>query len=500
VRRALRKYSRDFVALIVLIAVGLATLVVLLSQQSAALPTWLPILGEDKFELKAEFQTSQAVTPGQGQTVNLAGVKVGDVSGVELVDGVAVVSMDLDPDYAQLIHPNASALLRPRTGLQDMTIELDPGSGREEVAEGFTIPLANTEPNVNFDQILASLDGDTRTYLRLLLAGGAEALGTRRKSEEFASLLRRFQPTTRDIAKITDEVGKRRRNIARVVTNFKLIAEELARSDTNLTGFIETQNEVFGAFAEAEQSLRASLRELPSTLRETREALDASSVFAGELSPALTALTPQAEALGPALRATRPMFERTLPSIRDQLRPFTRQVRPFTREVKKVAAPLADSTGRLGSSLTELNQILNALAYQPPGQAEGYLFYMSWLNHNTNASFLNQDGMGPLRRSLVTYTCTTSRLADNVVLTRPVTDTLRKLTRLPTTAEICPPLPFGLSAEQSERGEREPGLEASPSPEEGAGDEGPDEDADATGPETGGEESTAATTTTETSP
>ncbi len=175
-RKALRTYTRDFVAILVLAALGLAVLFVILSQQSSALPSWFPFLGEERFELKTELQTAQAVTPGQGQTVNISGVKVGDVTSVELEDGVAVVTMQVEPEYAELIHPDASVLLRPRTGLQDMTVEVDPGTEEESVPEGFTIPLASSQPNINFDQILASLDGDTRAYLRLLLAGGAEAL------------------------------------------------------------------------------------------------------------------------------------------------------------------------------------------------------------------------------------------------------------------------------------------------------------------------------------
>ena len=98
----------------------------ILSQQASALPPWFPILGEDRFELKAQLETAQAVTPGQGQTVNMAGVKIGDITSVELVDGVAELTMQVDNEDAKLIHPDASILLRPRTGLQDMTVELDP--------------------------------------------------------------------------------------------------------------------------------------------------------------------------------------------------------------------------------------------------------------------------------------------------------------------------------------------------------------------------------------
>ena len=64
-----------------------------LSQQQQPYPSWIPFLGDDRFELKAELSTAQAVTPGQGQTVNIAGVKAGDISEVELVDGHAVVTM-----------------------------------------------------------------------------------------------------------------------------------------------------------------------------------------------------------------------------------------------------------------------------------------------------------------------------------------------------------------------------------------------------------------------
>lgn len=437
-RKALRTYTRDFIAVILLGVVGILALFIILSQQASALPSWFPLLGEERFELKTELQTAQAVTPGQGQTVDIAGVKVGDVTSVDLEDGVAIVTMEVDNEYSGLIHDDASVLLRPRTGLQDMVIELDPGSDdAPTVPEGFTIASANSAPNVNFDSILASLDGDTRAYLRLLLAGGAEALGTPEKSERFASVLRRIYPTTRDLAKVNGALAERRENIRHVVTNFKLIAEEVGKSDTRLADFVTSQNSVFGAFAESEASIRATLRGLPGALRESRSALDASADFSTELAPALTALIPQAEATGPALRATRPFFRKTLPAIRDQIRPFTGQVSQTVNDLKRAAGPLNESTTSLTGGITELNQVLNAVAFNPSGASEGYLFYASWLNHNTNSLFLNQDGLGPMRRSLLMYTCLTSTLADNLVATRPNLSTARELVRLPTTVQIC---------------------------------------------------------------
>jgi phospholipid/cholesterol/gamma-HCH transport system substrate-binding protein len=435
-RKALRTYTRDFIAIIVLAVIGLLALFVILSQQSAALPSWFPILGQNRFELKAEFQTAQAITPGQGQTVDLSGVEIGDITAVNLEDGVAVVTMQVDPEFAPLIHPDATALLRPRTGLQDMTIDLDAGTEPGEISEGFTIPLASTEPNIDVDQILASLDGDTRAYLRLLLAGGAQALGSKEKSQNFSNVLRRLEPTTRDIAKINGAIAKRRDNLRHVITNFKLIAEELAKSDTNLTGFVDSQSKVFGAFADSQANLRETLQELPGALQATRGALGASATLSSELKPALTDLIPQAKALGPALRATRPFFRKTTPSLRDQVRPFTRNVSGVVGDLKRAAKPLEQSSDQLNGGLNELNQVFNAIAYNPSGNAESYLFYLSWLNHNTNSAFLTQDGLGPIRRGLLTYTCRASLLADVLTSSRPAVNTARDLVRLPTSADL----------------------------------------------------------------
>ena len=436
-RKALRFYSSSFVALIVLVAVGLGTLFVILSQQASALPSWFPVLGEDRFELKAELETAQAVTPGQGQAVNMSGVKVGDITAVELEDGVAVVTMAVDPEYASLIHPDASALLRPRTGLQDMTLEVDPGRAEGGIDEGHTIPLANTAPNVNLDQILASLDGDTRAYLRLLLAGGAQALEGKR-SEQLSATLRRLEPTARDLAAINGAIAERRANLRRVITNFKLLAERVGADDVQLAEFVDSQATVFGAFAESEASIRESLQSLPGALEETRGALDASEELSRELAPALDRLLPSARAFGPAMRATQPFFEQTTGPIRDQIRPFTREVDDSVTALRRAAGPLAESSAGLETGVSELNQLLNALSYNPPGADEGYLFYASWLNHNTNNLFLNQDAGGPVRRALVMYTCFISGLADGAVSSRPALRTIRAITRVPKTDEICP--------------------------------------------------------------
>ena len=99
----------------VVVAAGVAGYI--LSNQRFYLPAWVPVVGTDFYEVEAELETAQAVVPGQGQTVNIAGVKVGEIGSVELEDGVAVVEMKIQRKYAP-IYKDASILLRPKTGAQ----------------------------------------------------------------------------------------------------------------------------------------------------------------------------------------------------------------------------------------------------------------------------------------------------------------------------------------------------------------------------------------------
>ena len=393
-KRAIRNHLRDFIGIIVLMLAALFTLLVILSNQKAALPGWVPGLGQDFYELNAEFTTAQAVTPGQGQAIDIAGIQVGKVGAVSLEDGVAVVRMDIDPKYKDLIHSDATLLLRPKTGLNDMVIEVDPGTGGKTPREGATIPLAQTVPNVQPDQILATLDTDTREYLALLLEGGGRGLGG--NSRQFSAALRRFEPFTRDLARIGSALEVRRRNIRRSIHSFRLIAEELGNHDADLARFVDSTDAALGHFANQQASLQESLRELPSTLRATDSGLERSDRLSRVLRPALLALIPSAVDLKPALEATQETFRETRVPIRDQIRPFTRVIRPTVTHLVQASEPLEKTSKNLRSAFTELNTLLNMLAFNPPGSTqEGYLFWLSWLNHNFNSIFLTQDAERP---------------------------------------------------------------------------------------------------------
>src|SRR3954453_21577220 len=126
-KRAIRAHLRDFVAVAVLVLIAIGVSAFMLGHQRLYLPKWVPGVGTDFYTVNAEFSTAQAVVPGQGQTVNIAGVPVGEIGNVDLKNGVAVVQLNIRSKYAP-IYRDAHMLLRPKTGLKDMIVEMDPGT------------------------------------------------------------------------------------------------------------------------------------------------------------------------------------------------------------------------------------------------------------------------------------------------------------------------------------------------------------------------------------
>ena len=432
--RQSRGHRKDTIAIFVLAIAGVVMTLGIFTQQKASLPSWLPVVGEEFDHVTAEFATAQAVTPGQGQSVDIAGIQIGKVTSVDLEDGHAVVGMDITPKYMDLLHPDASFLLRPKTGLNDMIVEVEPGSGKGEVKDGAHFTLAQTEPNTNLDAFLATLDGDTRQYLQLLLAGGAQGLGGH--GLQLSNALRRLQPFVHYTAKLNKAVAARHVALANVIHNFGELTTELARHDTEIKRFVSSSDAALGNFANQQVSIQEALRELPAALRAGNAGLASSKRFSDVAYPALTALIPQAQASVPAFKATEQLFTQTTPPIRDQIRPFTREIRPVLNAANQGSGPLKKTVQGFGESVGSFNTFFNELAYKPKDSRQSYLFYLPWLNHNHNASFNLQDGGGPVQRGLLMFTCNASNLGWGFSGLKPFLKTLLEVAGAPRPSEL----------------------------------------------------------------
>ncbi|MBA3865221.1 MAG: MCE family protein [Solirubrobacterales bacterium] len=435
--RQSRGHRKDTIAIFVLAIAGIVMTLGIFTQQKASLPSWLPVVGEEFEHISAQFSTAQAVTPGQGQAVDIAGIQVGKVTSVALEDGHAVVGMDIHPEYMELIHPNASFLLRPKTGLNDMVVEVEPGTGKKHIEDGAEFNLTQTEPNTNLDAFLGSLDNDTRQYIQLLVAGGAQGIGGR--GVQLSNALRRFQPFVHYTAKLNKVVAQRHEALANVIHDFGQLTTELGRHDSEIKRFVTSSDAALGNFANQQQSIQDAFKEFPATLTAAKAGLASSTRFSQAAFPALTKSIPQAQALTPAFKATERLFRETTAPIRDQIRPFTRQIRPVLVHTNEASGPFNTTVRGFGNALGGLNTFFNELAYKPKGSKQSYLFYLPWLNHDFNTAFNLQDAGGPVLRGLILISCNGASLGYGLTEPKPQLKTLLQLTNVPREEEIPVP-------------------------------------------------------------
>ncbi|MGH2761170.1 MAG: MlaD family protein [Thermoleophilaceae bacterium] len=402
---AIRKHLRDFLAVVGLFVLGVAVAVYILSQQDFR----FPLVEEKPKRVALELENAQAVQPGQGQTVRVAGVEVGRIADVKLEDGVAVVQLDILPKYDDLIREDATALLRPKTALKDMFVEVSPGTG-PVLEEGERISVANTLPDVDPDEIYEALDADTRPYLKLLVSGAGK--GLKGRGDDLREVFRRFEPLHRDLARVTEATASRREALKRLIHRYGLLMEHVGQRPQELRRLVTASRSVFDALAGEERNISAAVARLPGSLRATETALRQVREFAPVLRSSLQSLREPIRKLDETNEAVTPFLRETRPILRDEIRPFVRAARPFTDDLRLAARDVSRATPDLTATFEELNRFFNMGAYNPGGaeglegksvadqraRQEGFLYWLAWVSQNTNSLFSTADGQGPWRR------------------------------------------------------------------------------------------------------
>jgi phospholipid/cholesterol/gamma-HCH transport system substrate-binding protein len=438
-KRAIKNHLRDFIAILVLLVLSVGVAGYILNHERLR----FPFIQASPYTINADFATGQALTPGQGQEVTISGVQVGEVGNVTLKNGQAIVSLQLDPQYRHVIHTNATALERPRTGLQDMFIELDPGDKSAPVAKsGFTIPVGDTNPEVNVDEILSSLDGDTRSYLDLLVNGAGQGLAGK-GGDELAQVLERFEPTHRDLARVNGAVAVRGRDLRQLVNSLQRLNTALETKQGQIVSLVNASSTVFRAFASQDTNISRAIADLPGTLQQTTQTLARVQSFATLLGPTAANLLPAARALPAANAALSALAKPSAPIVKNQIRPFVVAARPLVRNLRPAAINLAKATPNLTKTFTVINHLGNMLGYNPGNTEHGYLWWLAWLDHNVRTLFSVQDANGDFRPLFLQASCATyTQLINGANLGQTglgsELESVLNLTPILTSAGLCP--------------------------------------------------------------
>ena len=397
--------ARYYLVIGALAAIGVACAGYVLAHEGSGLPNpWANV-----YDVRAEFTAADGVVAGIGQPVNVAGVGVGSIVAAKLDrSGNALVTIEIQRSQLPHVYANASAALQPITPLDDMQIDLTPGGPpAPALRDGATLGVAQTSSPVQLSDILAALDGDTRTYLTSLISSFDQ--GTAGRSQDMRRALLELGPTTAQLHRVTDALSQRRTELAQLVHNLAQVTLAATR-DRQLASVVQAGNQTLQAVAHQNIPLRHAIAALPGTLRSARTSLGYVATFANELTPTEAALLPPVRRLPATLAALRPFARGTASMLSSELRPFVRQVQPLVRNLAAATPTLTALTPEVTSIFQVLNYLLNVLAYNPNNEVngsrdEGGLFWFDWFAHNFNSMFSTADAMGTIGRASFVDSC-----------------------------------------------------------------------------------------------
>lgn len=336
--------GRNLLAIGVLMVLGTVFAGYFLSHQRFNAP-W-----EDRYTVYALFEQAAAVSPGNGQEVRIAGVPVGDIRDADVTeDGRARLKLRIDSEHE--IHEDATIVLRPKSPLNDMYVEIDPGTAdAPTLGDGDTVPVAQTVSPVQVDEVLAHLDDNAQAALATLMAESDVALARAPKSlppglEASTELLAELRP-------VMEQLEKRRGNLARLVSALADVSDAAGRNDERLQRMATSLSATLDTVATHGRPLDQTLAQLPALSVELRDTSSRVATLVGELDPTLRNVEAASDRLPEALSRFRssvdeldtfvglatPVVDRAGPVVGD-----LRATSPHLRGVAGDLRPLADN-------------------------------------------------------------------------------------------------------------------------------------------------------------
>ncbi len=397
----IKRYGRYFAILILLWVIGIAAGGYILINQR------LPNPFASYLNVNGRFQTAAAVVPGLGEPVNIAGVNVGEITTATLEHGVAVIAMKLDPGKLpapHVLYRNATAVLFPNTPLKDMEIDINPGTPNfPRLPQGGAIPVSQTGVPTDSDELLDSLDADTRTWFTSLVTDLNQ--GTTGRGQDIKQLFQNLGPTSTQLRQVGDLLAARRQALAQIVHNLGVLTQATSQKDNQLATVVRAGDTTVSALATQDTALRAAITRLPGTLQTTRQTLADVTPFANALGPTATALIPTAHRLPTTLKDTQTLFKgaallplNKIPAFVNAVIPLAKQLPPVTSNLNKEVPPLVSSFKVLGA-------VTNEIAYAPGNGNPGFLYWLAWFAHNTDSFLSTADANGGGWRGLLTLSC-----------------------------------------------------------------------------------------------
>jgi phospholipid/cholesterol/gamma-HCH transport system substrate-binding protein len=323
------------------------------------------------YQLKAVFANASNLRPNS--TVRIAGVDVGKVKSISAYKdangtstGAALVTMELN-SKALPLHGDATLKIRPKLFLEgNFFVQIEPGSpSGANLHSGSTIPVTQTSTAVQIDQVLSSLQSDTRAKLRTLLKGYGDAINGQPLPGEDADQVVAVRGLTagqalnksldyspqalRGTAIVNQALlGVDPNDVSKLIASVQKVSAALNANEGVLQSFVTNFNRTVQAFANQQDNLRQTVALLGPVLTKadaTFKSLDASfpptRAWAREILPGVRETPATIDASFPWIAQARALVQPAeLGGLVNDLRPAISDLASVTDESLKLIPQL----------------------------------------------------------------------------------------------------------------------------------------------------------------
>ncbi len=205
----------------------------------------------------------------KGSSVQMAGVEIGKVESIRLVDGKALVTMRINPEVK--LRRDAFASIKTHGILGDKYLDIGPGSESEFLKGGEQI--ARTESQADLDRLLGQAS-TVMDDIKKITTTLSNTIGTEEGQEQIRRIILNIKDITDNLSKV---VSRNDEKFDQLVDNLRSASKEMDKTFTQLneiTSDINKGKGTVGTLVKSEKMAEdlnktlASLKEITTKLNE----------------------------------------------------------------------------------------------------------------------------------------------------------------------------------------------------------------------------------------
>lgn len=271
--------------------------------------------GGSSYQVKATFQNASQIV--SGDLVQVAGNSVGTVSNITLTpSGQAQLTLSITNPVLDPLRQGTTATIREvsLSGIASRYVDLDLGSaGSPAIADNGIIGTQNTTSEVDFDQLLNTLNGATRRGLQNVFQGSASQYQGQGHNAQLG--WQYLNPAIATSSILFGELNRHTGDFTNFIVKSSRLVSDIAQRQADLSGLVEHLSTTTQALAAQPVALGQSIQRLPGFMRLANTTFVNLRGALNDLTPLVNVSKPVAPKLRQLLVQLRPLAENAVPTV-----------------------------------------------------------------------------------------------------------------------------------------------------------------------------------------